>query len=579
MRPLMWVLIALLCAVGSAVVVQRRAEAYLVENEVEAVRDAVDERLRTFDAALKRAEGSALRLAALVSCNPCERPTSDTFDRVMTHDPDGLYRSDKATFNAQIDAGVWMPGSVGGDPIERGFFQRAQTVTTAYGQGAASAFFADSWVLPLTNGEVIYFPQAPGFIYNTDPTLDYRATEWVQLTNPAANPDGRARWTSTSFDPAAKSWMISVVAPFHRDGRWAGSVGHDVLLPQLFSALLGSERDGRSAPVLVARADGQVLFQIGHTPDEGARVPERFARLLADDARPDTGPSRVVPERGDDFALVAALPTLQAHVIYLVAGTHIREALRLELVDLQLALALAIAVSLAVALLFVLRDARHRRDRDALQEDRNRALQAMVDERTAALTAANAQLETLSLTDPLTGLANRRAYATALDQAWRRGCRTQSPVSLLMVDVDDFKRLNDSLGHPVGDRYLQKVGALVAAAAGRAFDTAARYGGEEFVLILPETDTTGALGVAERLRRAVEAEDLPHPSVPTGHVTVSVGVATAMPEAGERPESLVVRADRALYSAKAAGRNRCEVAPFEGDVTDPPVPGRRFASR
>lgn len=129
-----------------------------------------------------------------------------------------------------------------------------------------------------------------------------------------------------------------------------------------------------------------------------------------------------------------------------------------------------------------------------------------------------------------------------------------------MVDVDHFKPYNDFLGHPAGDACLQKLGELIGGSHLRASDVAARYGGEEFVLILPDTDADGARRVAERLRERVAAAELLHPTAPRGQVTVSLGVATAVPTATDGPESLLRRADEALYTAKQRGRDRCEVA-------------------
>jgi diguanylate cyclase (GGDEF)-like protein len=562
-RAAVWSLVAILCVVAGAISVQGKAEAYLVEKEVGAVRNGVAERVRRFDEALAGAEASARRFAALVSCRTAELAAEpDAFGQVMHLDPDGLWRSDRQRFDARTDAGLWLPSAVAEDPLDRRFFMRTRRVTRTYGLGASTGLFADTWVLPLTNGEAIFFPQDPAFIYNASATLDYRSTEWVALTDPATNPDGRARWTSTSFDPAARAWMISVVAPFSRDDRWAGSVGHDILLPRLFEALLGGRRadDDAAAPLLVARDDGQLLFDAGHAPVENARVPARFAALFG---APDPAePIRVLPD-ADDFVIVASLPTLQARVLYLVPGAGIRGALRSELLGLHLAQGGAIVLSLLVAGVFLLRDARHRRDRQALLEDRNRALLLMVDERTAELTAANAKLERLSQHDHLTGLFNRRGFEAALDQSWRRGRRSRQPLSLVMIDVDFFKPYNDFLGHLAGDACLQRIGKLVGGAAQRGTDTAARYGGEEFVLVLQDTDERGAYAVAERLRESVHRAALPHPTAEGGRVTVSLGIATAVPDADGTPERLLGRADEALYIAKERGRNRVECAPAE----------------
>ena len=125
-----------------------------------------------------------------------------------------------------------------------------------------------------------------------------------------------------------------------------------------------------------------------------------------------------------------------------------------------------------------------------------------------------------------------------------------------MVDVDHFKKLNDLLGHPEGDRSLRELAQVLATGATRAGDMVARYGGEEFVLLLPHTTPEGAVRVAEDLRLRLQALALPNPGSPLGVVTASFGVAAAAPKEGSAPAQLLATADEALYDAKASGRNR-----------------------
>ena len=168
----------------------------------------------------------------------------------------------------------------------------------------------------------------------------------------------------------------------------------------------------------------------------------------------------------------------------------------------------------------------------------------------------NAQLEHLLRTDVLTGVANRRAFDVAMAAEWRRARREQTALSLLMVDVDLFKGFNDLYGHPAGDTCLRQVAQALNAVAQRPADVAARLGGEEFVLLLPNTEEAGAAQVGERIRASVAALNLVHDGSVLGCVTISVGVATAWPlDATASPAALIDAADRALYRAKAAGRN------------------------
>lgn len=173
------------------------------------------------------------------------------------------------------------------------------------------------------------------------------------------------------------------------------------------------------------------------------------------------------------------------------------------------------------------------------------------------LLARNAELTTLSRTDALTGLANRRVLDEVLDRASRRLARHAEPYAVVLADVDFFKGVNDRYGHAVGDAVLRGVGATTGQIA-RATDVAGRFGGEEFLVVLENTPLAGARIFAERWRRAVEALRFDiHPFEPFG-ISVSVGLSAAartQEVERERPEEVVRRADAALYEAKSAGRN------------------------
>lgn len=168
--------------------------------------------------------------------------------------------------------------------------------------------------------------------------------------------------------------------------------------------------------------------------------------------------------------------------------------------------------------------------------------------------AISSELERLSSTDALTGLANRRRFDAALAAEWARARRLRQPLALLMIDVDEFKRYNDHYGHQAGDACLVRVGEALARQLRRPGDLAARYGGEEFAAILPYFPEREAQALAEQIRERVEALQLPHETSAHGRVTVSIGVAALEPT-DDNAAALVADADRALYLAKHAGRN------------------------
>ena len=169
---------------------------------------------------------------------------------------------------------------------------------------------------------------------------------------------------------------------------------------------------------------------------------------------------------------------------------------------------------------------------------------------------AERELAELAATDGLTGLANRRRLDMVLKQEWARSARSDSPLSMLMIDVDHFKAFNDRHGHYGGDVALRNVAKTLSLNIRRPGDLAARYGGEEFLVILPETDMQGAQVLAEKIRSAIES--MPPYASDKHSVTVSIGVASQRPRAGEKQTQLFSDADMALYQAKRNGRNRVE---------------------
>jgi len=173
------------------------------------------------------------------------------------------------------------------------------------------------------------------------------------------------------------------------------------------------------------------------------------------------------------------------------------------------------------------------------------------------LESANARLRQLVTVDPLTGIANRRAFDEALAREVRRASREQRQLSLILCDVDGFKAYNDSYGHARGDETLRQVARVVALTFRRAGDLAARYGGEEFAVILPGVAGRDALLYAERLRRNLWRQDISHERAPVGsRITLSAGVASLELAAAATAEALIEAADDALYRAKSAGRNQ-----------------------
>ncbi|MES2321417.1 MAG: diguanylate cyclase [Pseudomonadota bacterium] len=191
---------------------------------------------------------------------------------------------------------------------------------------------------------------------------------------------------------------------------------------------------------------------------------------------------------------------------------------------------------------------------------RQAQLEAMVAARTHELEDSNAKLAELSSTDGLTGINNRRGFDAALESEWQRAARNGYSLALAMLDVDHFKAYNDHYGHQAGDQCLRTVADLIAAHGRRTSDLVARYGGEEFSLLAPATDAEHALVIAKGICEELARLALPHAKSPYGVVTISIGVATAMPDDSSTWTDLIEKADRALYRAKQDGRNRAQLA-------------------
>jgi diguanylate cyclase (GGDEF)-like protein len=204
------------------------------------------------------------------------------------------------------------------------------------------------------------------------------------------------------------------------------------------------------------------------------------------------------------------------------------------------------------------------RSLEAMVRDRTEALESEVSRRAmaeSALVQANEELQRLAFLDGLTQIANRRCFDQQLQSSWQWLKREQQPLSLILCDVDHFKRYNDHYGHQAGDDCLVQVAQAIAVVVKRPGDLAARYGGEEFAILLPNTPLEGAIEVASLIRDRLQTQKLIHAaSEVSPYVTLSLGIATVIPQDGLVPGELLATADQALYRAKAQGRNQFATA-------------------
>ncbi|MFO1390846.1 MAG: diguanylate cyclase [Agitococcus sp.] len=201
----------------------------------------------------------------------------------------------------------------------------------------------------------------------------------------------------------------------------------------------------------------------------------------------------------------------------------------------------------------------------------------LLDHHSEELNLLNKELERIAHEDALTGIANRRSFDDMARKEWDRALRDKQPLSLLLIDVDYFKRFNDFYGHSAGDICLQKIGQALQQSVMRSSDIVARYGGEEFIILLPNTKDAGGIEVATRIIDAVDALNIPHQQSDThSHVSISVGVSTLVASPNLSIASLIHQADVALYKAKEMGRHQYVV--YEELLPKPKSPPEAFAS-
>jgi diguanylate cyclase (GGDEF)-like protein len=228
---------------------------------------------------------------------------------------------------------------------------------------------------------------------------------------------------------------------------------------------------------------------------------------------------------------------------------------------------LAVGLLLAGGYLLLIRDGRLRNWNKKIRRMREKQTIRLLQKRLQLLEIharnlvnINEDLQRLSYLDGLTGIANRRHFEKTLGLEWRRVNRAGMALSLLMIDIDFFKSLNDAYGHQRGDVCLTSVANALCNTLKRSGDMVARYGGDEFIIILPGTTEEGAAEIGEVIRATIEALELPHKDSSVANVlTISIGVVTVYPTQGFYPQELVAAADEALYLAKEQGRNQLSI--------------------
>ncbi|MFV3307831.1 diguanylate cyclase [Pseudomonas sp. NY15181] len=346
-------------------------------------------------------------------------------------------------------------------------------------------------------------------------------------------------------------WVITVSRRYnHPDGSFAGVISV-TLGVENFLQLFGKIDIGRHGAIGVTTVNGQVLVRYPFRQSDMGRVLSRspiFSGYL-DHAQVGTA---TFNSSLDGIERIYAFRKNERYPLVTTVALGKDEALAAWRADALRTVGIAFGLLMVIVIIGCLM---------ILAIQRRIRTEALLVGAREDLLKANRQLEVLASRDPLTGLQNRRSFDDHLAAELRRAHREQAPLSLLLIDVDYFKRFNDTYGHPAGDDCLRSIGQLLTDRVRRPGDLTARYGGEELAVILPSTDSAGAQAVAEQILQRLWQSNLTHVGSPFGRVTASIGIATLPAGSGASATALIGAADQALYRAKADGRNRLDSAP------------------
>ena len=287
---------------------------------------AIERDARRFDGRLRQAEQSARRFARQISyrSDALEAPSVDPEARRLTGEnslergPDGSLRSRQDRFQSRREAGLFLPAGTALTPETRRFLEHAQAVTRRVGQGNREELVVNSWVLPHAPGLVLFGPESPRYLFDPGALPEAQKLPRVEYSAPLRSPAGQPRWTPPTYDPATRKWVMSVVAPFFRNGRWAGAVGHDLALNRMLDNLQDPQHGSVPSlthPLYLSDRDGHLLAARQGLRSREQRLPERYRPFLEQARRP--GGARVFAS-GPDHVVVAPIPTIGAYAFYRV---------------------------------------------------------------------------------------------------------------------------------------------------------------------------------------------------------------------------------------------------------------------
>lgn len=568
-----------------------------------------EDRFRRLTAAHQHA--TELLLAELRSGGDTER--RQAFEAMMPKNADGTRRTVSALFDGTRSPFGYVRG-IGGfvgeepDSERKSLLSAAIGVVHAVGEGTRPDLKSLSFFTP-DNTLVMFAPDRPDKLlyYRRDagPELDFRESEFVTVTLPKHNPARVTRCTSLQpilYDKSGRTWTTGCHTPIDIDGVHVGAWGNSLLLDDILAT--SRFENYPSTAVILVSAEGRLIRHPVFTK-QGAAATERYLDLTSSNEpqlqalwkvlrQHDSGHFTGFSPELDGYVSIRRIATAGWYAVTVQSTEYVEAPARRSL-GRVLVTALVCLVLQAV-LLFVflrrkverplralIREAKQitarvgRRASDHVEQERKDEVGALtahfrtmsqevlraqtmlenrVAERTLQLEQANGELQRLVECDPLTGLYNRRKMLQLLDEAVA-GAEAGNQFSLVIFDVDHFKRINDTHGHVIGDRVLRAIAGHIVSAL-RPDDAIARIGGEEFLILLPGTTASDAYEVSERVRGTLASLEVPTDDRKAVRFTVSLGLAEYAPH--DWPEAIYQRADEALYAAKRSGRNQTHLA-------------------
>ncbi|MDO6561852.1 EAL domain-containing protein [Amphritea sp. 1_MG-2023] len=541
---------------------------------VQALADEFASDLHTFSVKLEK-------LDRLINRQLLDRSDIDVarFDRRMSVSPDGAWRNTEETYSGHLQAGLFLPPDYNITVESKRFYGRMFDIFESFGVATSSEkVFNNIWFLDHHRAELIYDRVFPDFVYRMTPDTDYTATDWMTLASPERNPQRQTQWTPPLFDPTPASWMVSAVHPLDIDGVWVGTLGQDIQLNRLFSLMHDSDdkfageqhilRDKKGDFILAGPWQGQLEGKA-----EPFTIDKQETELLTLLTHPLSNVSTLLGEvsmQGQSYQVIGVLlQPMGWRYLHLIPT----DAILANLVKVVYTAALFFVFT-AVAISLLINGAVRKVVSKPIEQLVLRTrlfaiglkpepiadwgsiemteLALAVDMMKDDLDREANRLAHMATHDELTGLPNRNLLNDRLEQVIVDTKRNKTKAAILFLDLDQFKNVNDSLGHSLGDQLLKTVAERIALQLPED-SVVSRFGGDEFVVLIPKfehmfelSNIAGELLFIIQQPYLIEGYDL--------SITSSIGISVC-PDDSDIVETLIQNADAAMYQSKKLGRN------------------------